>query len=131
MTWLLTALKALGGVYKLRSRNSVAELPAGSVVLFRYADVVVGEAVVVEYSRESPSRAGQTLLGERQDYEAYVRFSPGSIRVYAPPVEINELQSSIGDAPNLVPSAQPYFKIEDWAVYPKLLACVARSGGFM
>jgi hypothetical protein len=34
-TWLLTALKARGGRYLIRSANAVADLPTGSLVLFR------------------------------------------------------------------------------------------------
>jgi hypothetical protein len=101
-------------------------------VLFRYGrDFVVGEAVVAKCSPYSPPHEGHTLAGEHQQYEAYVRFLPSSIRIYSPPVGISVLQSFIvGDSPNLVPSAQPYFKI-GWNVYPKLLAHLAKSGAFI
>ncbi len=128
--WLLTGLKARGGEYLLVSRDAVAELPSGSLVLFRYGQVVVGEAVVKEYFRDLPVH-DRNLAGDDQEYEARVRFSPGSIRVYAPPVGIEDLQSFIGESPNLSPSAQPYFKIENWNVYPRLLAHVGKSGTFI
>jgi hypothetical protein len=129
-TWLLTGLKARGGRYLLVSKDAVAELPSGSLVLFRYGQVVVGEAIVAEYLRDSSVR-DRTLLGADRQYEACVWFSPSSIRVYAPPVGIEALQSFIGESPNIIPSAQPYFKIEDWNVYPRLLAHVAKSGTFI
>jgi hypothetical protein len=128
-TWMLTGLKARGGTYLLISKDAVADLPPGSLVLFRYGHEVVGEAVVIEYSRESSD--DQTLAGENQKYEAKVRFSPSSIRVYAPPVKIEDLQSFIGESPNITPSAQPKFKIEDWNVYPRLLAHIAKFGTFI
>jgi len=39
------------GEYRLVGGNPIPELPAGSIVLFRYADEVVGEAIVREYRR--------------------------------------------------------------------------------
>ena len=113
----------------LVSKNAVAELPPGSLVLFRYGQAVVGEGIVKEYSRES-STEERTLLGDDQTYESCVSFSPGSIRVYAPPVRIEALQSFIGEPLN-ISMPVPYYKIEDWNVYPRLLAHVAESGFFI
>jgi hypothetical protein len=129
-TWLLTSLKARGGKYLLKSKDAVANLPPGSLVLFRYDKVVVGEAVVIEHSRDDPS-VKRTLAGNNMEYEGSVLFCPSSIRIYAPPVGIELLQGFIGESPNLIPSALPYFKIEDWNVYPMLLAHVAKSGTFI
>jgi hypothetical protein len=95
-TWLLTGLKARGGKYLLVSRDAVAELPPGSLVLFRYRQVVVGEAVVIEYSRDSS--VNRNLAGDDQEYGACVWFSLSSIRVYAPPVGIKKLQEFIGES---------------------------------
>ena len=127
--WLLTGLKASGGKYLLRSSKAIADLPAGSIAFFRYGHVIAGEAVVLGYVLESTK--GRTLTGKEYEYQAYVRFSPSSIRVYAPPVRVGTLQSLIGESPNIIPSAQPYFKIEDWTVYPRLLAVIAQSGAFL
>jgi hypothetical protein len=128
-TWLMTALKARSGRYLLRSRKAVAELPMGSIVLFRYADDVVGEGVVREYVRES--HTGRTLTGEEQQYEAQVTFAPDSIRLFAPPVTVEELQRIVGEAlPIMIPNG--YYIIRDWGVYPKLLAGhVGRAGAFV
>jgi hypothetical protein len=129
-TWLLTALKARGGRYMIRSGDRIAELPAGSVVLFRYGHVIVGEAVVFSYVRDSKN--DRTLLGQEMQYEAYVEFSPSSIRLFVPPVPVEELQAILGDSTNITASAQPYNKIDDWSVYPKLLAVhVGKAGTFM
>src|ERR1700681_1483322 len=78
-TWLLTALKARGGRYLIRSAKSVADLPPGSIVLFRYGHVIVGEAVVSRYVRESHD--DRMLLGQETQYEAHVAFCPSSIRL--------------------------------------------------
>lgn len=128
-TWLWTALKAAGGQYSLRRKDAVADLPPGSLVLFRYGSVVVGEAVVVRYS-SSPSR-GQALSGKPQKYEACVWFSPSSIRIYAPPVEINVLQAFIVEEKDLT-YPRSYAIIKDWTpAYPKLLGHVAQFGAFV
>jgi hypothetical protein len=129
-TWLLTALKARGGRYMIRSAERVADLPTGSLVLFRYGHVLVGEAVVVRYVRGSVNH--RTLLGQETQYEAHVEFSPSSIRVFVPPLPVEELQAIIGDSPNIVASAMPYYKLEDWGLYPKLLAAhISNAGAFL
>jgi hypothetical protein len=129
-TWLLTALKARGGRYLIRSASSLADLPLGSVVLFRYGRVVVGEAVVSQYVRDATKN--RTVLGQETQYEAYVELAPSSIRVFVPPLPIEELQSLIGESPNITTSAQPYYKLEDWAIYPKILAAhVGKSGAYL
>jgi hypothetical protein len=129
-TWLMTALKARGGRYLIRSANAVADLPTGSVVLFRYGHVIVGEAVVCRYVRDSAK--DRTLLGQETHYEAHVVFSPTSIRLFVPPLPVTELQSIIGDSLNITTSAQPYYKLEDWSAYPKLLAAhVGEAGAFL
>lgn len=107
----------------------MADLPSGSLVLFRYGQVVVGEAVVIEYSPE-PSD-DRTLAGKKPKYEACVWFSPSSIRVYAPPVGIDALESFIDNPPKIRSGPRKYFKIEDWNVYPKLLAHVGKEGTFI
>jgi len=128
-TWLATALKARGGRYLIRSANAVADLSTGSIVLFRYSHVIVGEAVVHKYVREPME--DQTLLGHQTPYEAYVEFSLTSIRLFVPPFPVNELQAIVGDKPNIT-AAQPYYKLEDWRVYPELLAAhVEKSGAFL
>lgn len=129
-TWLLTALKARGGRYLLRSASAVADLPTGSIVLFRYGHVIVGEAVVIKYVRDSTTELN--LLGQETQYEAYVEFSPTSIRLFVPPLPVEELQSIVGDSVNITASAQPYYKFQDWSVYPKLLAVhVGQAGAFL
>ncbi len=129
-TWLLTALKARGGRYLIRSASSIAELPLGSVVLFRYGHVIVGEAVVSQYVKDASRN--RTLLGQETQYEAHVELSPSSIRVFVPPLPIEELQALIGESMNITASAQPYYKFEDWGIYPKLLAAhVGKSGSYL
>lgn len=128
-SWLLTSLRARGGRYNLRSRNAIAELPNGSIVLFRYGHNIVGEAIVAGYFRESS--IDRTLTGKEFNYEAYIVFSQTSIRVYAPPLPIKKLQRIIGESLDITTSAQPYYKIEDWNIYPGLLAEIVESGAFI
>lgn len=129
-TWLLTALKARGGRYLVRSSSSIADLPPGSVVLFRYGRVIAGEAVVCQYVKDATKN--RTVLGQETHYEAYVELSQSSIRVFVPPLPVDELQTLIGDAMNVTTSAQPYYKLEDWTIYPRLLAAhVGGAGAFL
>ncbi|MCS3902202.1 hypothetical protein J2T55_000194 [Methylohalomonas lacus] len=127
-TWLLTGLKARGGHYHMRSGRAVKSLSTGSIVLFRYNDKIVGEGVITGYSR---STDGQAVDNDEPLYASMAKFAPTSIRIYSPPVSVTDLQAIIGDEPNIVPSAQPYFIIKDWAVYPKLIAFVTARGQFM
>ena len=92
-TWLLTALKARGGRYMIRSAERLAELPTGSIVLFRYGHVIVGEAVVCNYVRDSANE--RTLLGQETQYEAHVEFSASSVRVFVPPFPVT-FMSAVG-----------------------------------
>ena len=129
ITWLMTALRGKGGKYLLRSANSVADLPEGSIVLFRYAHLIVGEGVVKEPVQRG-SHTEQTLTGTDVEYGASVIFSPSSIRIYAPPIPVDRLQEHVGTAVNIgVPRS--YYKIENWSVYPKLLADVVTRGSLM
>jgi hypothetical protein len=126
--WLLTALKARAGRYLLRS--PLAELSAGSIVLFRVRNEVVGEAVVREYVRDGEPITDTTLAGQEQRYEAHIDFAPGSIRLFVPPISIETLQQLIGDDPDIT-VAQGSKIIRDWSLYPKILAKhVATGGGF-
>src|SRR4051794_23706582 len=80
VTWRMTALPARGGRYHLRSGDAVADLAAGSVVLFRHGDAIVGEAVVREYSREAGT--SRSLTGPEEPYGARVGFAPDTVRVF-------------------------------------------------
>src|SRR4051812_27708084 len=99
VTWLLIALRARGGHYHLRSGNAVAGLPPGSIVLFRHGDVVVGEAVVREYTREAGT--DRSLTGQQEAYGARVTFAPDTIRVFAPPAPVAEVQRAFGPSPDI------------------------------
>ena len=45
---------------------------------------------------------------------------------------VEELQTLVGDTLNISASAQPYYKLEDWDIYPRLLAThVGKSGTFL
>lgn len=126
-TWLLTALKAKGGKYRVLGtapQAVPANLLQGSVVLFRYADLIVGEAVVLDYIIPAPieETAEQCL--------AIAIFAPSSIRLYSPPVDVERLSELIGGKPD-ISVHRTYHSIENWTVYPKLLAHVAASGAFL
>ena len=127
-TWLLTSLKARGGKYLVPTADRIAELPAGSIVLFRYGHVLVGEAVVSTYVRGASN--SRTLMGQQKQYEAYIEFGQGSIRLFVPPIPVPELQTIVGAKPDLMTSALPYFKLDDWSIYPQLLANHLSNGGY-
>ena len=116
-TWLLTALKARGGRYHLRT--SQGSIPPGSVVLFRHGDEVVGEAVVEENFISQPTKEADVT------YEGFIKFAPSSIRVYVGALPAKVLGQLCGRD---FSGARPYYKIEDWALYPKILAEVAVEG---
>jgi hypothetical protein len=129
MTWLLTSLRGLGGVYHLRTAAAVDELPAGSVVLFRHGHEVIGEAVVLKGKEvfAEPVK-GRTLSSEEVSYEARVTFAPSSVRLYAPPLPVDLLQPLTGK--DLKQYAGSYTKL-NWDVYPRILEAVVAGGGFV
>ena len=125
-SWLITGLKANGGKYLITSAsadssNRPRELPCGSVVLFRFKDLLLGEAVVHDYSNESGVDED-----DNEPYIARVFFVPSSIRIFSPPIPIKALQALIGDAKG-VTRGNPYYEFTDWAIYPKLLAAHVRG----
>jgi hypothetical protein len=124
-TWIGDSRNGLkkDGEYLLVSKQSIAELPRDSLVLFRYGNKIVGEAIVTEYCK-SP-KIGKTLTGERREYEAYIKLLPSSIRVYISPVDIKELESFTSPCRNFK-VARTYFKIKNWDVHSKLLARQAK-----
>jgi hypothetical protein len=129
-TWLLTALRGRGGVYHLRHRDSVKSVPPGTVVLFRYGNRIVGEAVVCK-DKEVFAEAlrDRTLAGVVTEYGAQVTFVPSSIRLYAPPVPVERLQPHINDKDVVVyPGA--YTNLE-WAIYGVVLQEVVSNGTFI
>ena len=83
MGWLLNGLRGGAGRYHFRSKR-VDELPMGSVVLFRYWDSIVGEAIVSKESVWEQERE-RTWSGEEVEYVGHVTFSPSSIRLYSHP----------------------------------------------
>ncbi len=116
--WLAIAVKAGGGIYLVRERKAIDQLPCGSIVLFLHINTIVGEAVVIDFKHGSyPGRVQAT--GEKFVYGARTKFSPTSIRLYSPEIPIESIQPLIGDHPNrIVPH---YCIIPDWGFYPKLL----------
>ena len=123
--WLLNGLRGRGGEYHLRDKDAVADLPPGSIVLFRWGHVIVGEAVVWNgkevYSQKKKVR---TLLGEEQEYEAQVTFAPSSIRLYAPPVPVKQIEQHAGK--DLIRFAGAY-SVHKWEFYAHVLQQVVVS----
>ncbi len=121
-TWLLTALKARNGEYRLNRANAIADLPSGSIVLFRFGlDKIVGEAVVIRTKRHAKTA----------EYPASVWFSPTSIRVFVPFIPVSTLQRLIGGpkVKDISQAANAYANFDDWSLYPKLLAAHVEAGG--
>jgi hypothetical protein len=133
MTWLLTALRAKGGLYHLRSAKSVEHLPVGSIVLFQWSDdKIVGEAVVAKAVAKQKEKV-RIESGEVVEYEAQVTFARSSIRLYAPPLPVSTLQEilkELGDSKN-IEAVPRYSRLEDWQLYPRILKEVVARGGFV
>jgi hypothetical protein len=127
-TWLMTALKARGGVYYVLgdggSRPAETSMEAGCIVLFRYNDAIVGEAVV----RDCVIQSGENESGEK--YQAVATFFPSSIRLFSPPIHTDNLQKLIEKSPD-IGVQRTYFIIKEWSVYPQLLALVGKAGSFI
>ena len=125
-TWMLTALKANGGCYLLRSFGvlGAGNNPPGSIVLFRFHDQIVGEAVI-EQDVTRQNIEDLTPEGQPFTYEGYMKLAPSSIRAYIGSLSVAELGDLCGRDFSI---ANPYYKIDDWAVYPKILARVAPQG---
>ena len=125
--WLLNGLRGRGGEYHLRNKDAVTDLPPGSIVLFRWGDVIVGEAVVWKQKEVFPQKKKEgTLSGKEQEYEAQVTFAPSSIRLYAPPLPVKQIQQPGKD----LTFARAY-TVLDWDVYARILEEVVKAGAFV
>jgi len=130
LAWLLTGLRARGGVYLLRNPNAVKDPPPDSVVLFRYGQRIVGEAVVCKGKETFAEKVKRrTLTGEEVEYGAAITFAPSSIRLYAPPVSIEWLQRHLQNK-DVVKFPPAYHELE-WDVYAKVLQQVVTQEGFL
>ena len=129
VTWLLNGLRARGGLYHLRSANAVKDLPRGSIVLFRYGPKIVGEAVV-QVGKEvySEKLKDRTLSGEEVEYEAQVIFATSSIRLYAPPVQVDKIEPHTKKDLTTFAGAKTE---SDWNVYGRIMEEVVLGGGFI
>src|SRR5262249_37458271 len=91
--FLLVGLRGRGGKYLFPTKR-VDELPTGSVVLFRYSNWIVGEAIVSQAPVWEKERA-RNRSGEEVEYVGRVVFAPSSVRLYSPPLSVECLQELI------------------------------------
>jgi hypothetical protein len=125
--WLLNGLRGRGGLYHLRAKDAVAELPPGSIVLFRYGKEIVGEAVVRKGKELIQLKAKDaTQSGEEEEYEAQVTFAPSSICLYAPPLTEEQIQTQ----KNIITYKGAYVEL-DWMTYACILREVVSIGAFI
>jgi hypothetical protein len=122
MTWLLNGLRGRGGKYRLKSAHNVNHLPAGSIVLFRYADEIIGEAVVAIEKKDAPDK----------EYAALVTFAPSSIRLYSPPLGMDKIQPIVDKSPikKDLSIARSYY-ILNWDIYGGILKEVVSASAFI
>jgi hypothetical protein len=126
--WLLNGLRGRGGEYHLRNKDAVADLPPGSIVLFRWGNAIVGEAVVWKQKEVFPQKKkDRTLLGKEQEYEAQVTFAPSSIRLYAPPLPVKLIQPHTGKDLTFAGACT----VLDWDVYARILEEVVKAGALV
>ena len=129
LTWLMTALKGRGGIYLLRHADSVREVPPGSVILFRYGNKIVGEAIVWKGKENFQDKVkDRTLTGEEAEYGAQITFVPSSIRLYAPPLPVDRIQPHLDK--DIVKFAGAYTDL-DWTIYGIVLQEVVSNGTFI
>jgi hypothetical protein len=81
--WLLNGLRGRAGKYYFSSKR-VDELPRGSLVLFRYWDSIVGEAIVSSLEPVWKNHRERTMLGKEVDHVGHIILAPSSIRIYSP-----------------------------------------------
>jgi hypothetical protein len=132
MGWLLNGLRGRAGRYHFRSKR-VDELPMGSVVLFRYWDSIVGEAIVSKEPVWEQERE-RTWSGEEVEYVGHVTFAPSSIRLYSPPLPalcLQQLMEDSGVGKDILKSAQLHVKLDNWDIYPRIMQAVVSQGGFI
>ena len=122
MTWLLNGLRGRGGEYHLTSADAVADLPPGSIVLFRHGNEIIGEAVV---------RKGKELCSGKA-YGAQVTFAPSSIRLYSPPLGIDRIQPIVNESQikKDLSIARSYY-ILNWDIYGRILKELVSTGAFI
>jgi hypothetical protein len=126
-TWLLTSLPARGGLYLLGSASAVADLCPGTIVLFRYAHKIVGEAVVAKGKEVYPDEQKPKMLSG-ETAEARFSVAPSSIRVYSPPLLVEDIQPHTDK--NLIQFPGAYVELSD-LVYPAILRLVVSAGAFL
>lgn len=119
-SWLHVGLRLSGGNYHLHT--GISKIECGSIGLFRFDQDIVGEAVV---AKDGAEPCDHTEGGIR--YESVVCFDPRSIRIYQRSVPIERVAEICGRDLSV---ARTYHKIEDWKVYPKLLAEIVSNSGF-
>jgi hypothetical protein len=130
LAWLLTGLRGRGGVYHLRNANAVKDPPIGTVVLFRYSQKIVGEAVVWKAKETFSEKVkDRTLTGEEAEYGAQITFAPSSIRLYAPALSIEWLQKQLPEKD--VEKFPAAYHDLGWTVYAKVLQEVVSRGAFV
>lgn len=87
-SWLYFTLRGRDGYYYLKNvpTTMIDHTPRGSIVMFRYGDSIVGEAVVRRDIMESNVPA----------YQSMIKFHAYSIRVFKNPLRIPRIEALIG-----------------------------------
>ena len=101
--WLLSECRSIRkGVFELKSKNSIGD--AGSIVIFKYKKQLIAEAIVMADVLE--------IYNPRLDEEIYtIRFIPSSIRLFAKPIPISDLDFTIHHQPQTIISYDDYLTI--------------------
>jgi hypothetical protein len=131
MMWMLNGLRGRAGVYYFRDASAIRDLPRGSVVLFRWQRIIVGEAVVWKEKEVFRDQLREkTLQGQDVGYTAQVTFAPSSIRLYSPPLPVEFIQQQIGQGKDIMSYSGAYIEL-DWSLYARILAEVVLRGTFV
>ena len=117
--WLHFTMRNRGGTYYFRKAYKYIKHsnPPGTIVLFRYDEDIVGEAVV----------AIDTIKSNISHYEMMVTFDPSSIRIYKKPLTIQTLSKIVEKD---LKSDTTYYNIP-MKYYGLIMAEVVRRGGYV
>lgn len=122
-SWLQSGLRDRDGKYHLRNVGAgIGSTPPGSVVLFRFDKEIIGEAIVKQDVIE------EEIVDSGYTYKGYIQFEQSSVRVYRGFLPIEFLEKASGRDLSV---ARPYYKIDDWGVYAKVIKEQVKRGGFL
>lgn len=100
------------GRYRLRTLQNIKSVPQGSIVLFRFDQEIIGEAIV----RQDIQEINEEINGV--NYVGAIYFEPSSIRIYKRPLPVSFIEQ-LSNKNLAVPRS--YYKIYDFNIHKAIL----------